>query len=68
MKIIKKPKIKIQTCSCCTTIFKPSFNDLEKMQNGFKKTICPVCGHYNYRTNEELFFAFKKEVFKDRDD
>ena len=68
MKIIKKPKIKIQTCSCCTAMFRPSFNDLEKSLNGFKSVECPVCGHHNCRSNEELFFAFKKEAFKDRDD
>ena len=68
MRIIKKPKVKVQTCSCCTTVFKPSFRDIENSVLGHKYVICPVCGHWNIRRNEDLFKGFKKEVFKDKDD
>lgn len=67
MRIIKKPKMKVQTCSCCTTVFKPKFTDLEKAITGYKYVVCPVCGNWNVRNNEELFKGFKKEGFKAND-
>ena len=68
MKIIKKPKLKVITCSCCTTVFKPKFSDLGVSCIGKKYVVCPVCGHWNIRENEEFFKGFKKEGFKDKDD
>ena len=68
MKIIKKPKIKIQTCSCCTAVFKPNFDDIGQTIKGYKYVACPVCGHWNIRSNEELFKGFKKEGFTDKND
>ena len=66
MRIIKKPKVKVQTCSCCTTVFKPHFKDIEKCCSG-KYITCPVCGNWNIRSNEELFKGFKEEGFKTND-
>lgn len=70
MRIIKKPKVKVQTCSCCTTVFKPHFKDIDRcgLAGSNKYVVCPVCGHWNVRSNEELFKGFKKEGFKDGDD
>ena len=61
MKVIKKPKLKLVQCSHCLSVLKIQHKDIERMLNGKRYIICPVCNHWNIREENELFEGAKND-------
>ena len=48
MKILKKPKICVNTCRKCGCVMKPKLRNLKK-KNGIRNAIiCPICFTLNF--------------------
>ena len=43
MKILKKPKICVNTCRKCGCVVKPKIRDLKKKEGIKQAIICPIC-------------------------
>lgn len=61
MKVIKKPKLKLVQCKYCLSVLKIQYKDIERMLNGQRYIICPVCQHWNIKEENELFEGAKNE-------
>ena len=61
MKVIKSPKLKLVQCKHCSSVLKIKHTVIERSVEGYKYIICPVCGHWNVKEDNELFEGAKNE-------
>lgn len=67
MRVIKKPKLKKIVCSYCFSVLKIKHKDIEKSVAGYRYVVCPVCGNWNVRSDDD-FFENSGKYFKSYSD